>query len=235
PAPGTAPAAGAGSRPVGRVRVSWQTRAMLAGLLLVLVVVAGAVLSTVLPPWWAGTIGSQVRGDPGAGILAGMSYGFIFTLAPLLVAWQLLHPHVGRPWKAALAAAALLLAAPNLLTAGVALDSSDSARQARGVLGLEAAWFLQWTLYSAVAAVLVFMAVVLLRGMWRRRGRELEALRAAGRGRTRQSPPPAGPGPDASGGTSAPSSPGLKTKDPFHHRVCFPVLERIRIRRVDRI
>jgi hypothetical protein len=206
----------AAAKPVRRSKVSWQTRAVLAVLLLVLLVVAGAVMSTVLPVWWATTIGTQVGGDLGGSILVGMFYGFTFTLVPLLVAWQARYKRVGWPLKAALLVVAVLLAAPNLLTAGIALGSSNSAHQAQRILGTEATWFIPWTLYSAIAAALVFAAIALLWSTWRRRGRELKGMRAAERERSRPVPP-AGPGP-ASGpdepGTLRPEAPG---EDPGRH------------------
>jgi hypothetical protein len=201
PAVGPAPDAGtARGRAAGR-KVSWQTRTALAVLLLVLVLVAGAVLSAVLPVWWATTIGTQVGGDLGASILVGMFYGFTFTLLPLLVAWQARFKRVSWPWKTALLVAAALLAAPNLLTAGIALGNSGSVHQAQRILGTEATWFIPWTLYSAIAAALVFAAIVVLWTIWRRRGRELKSMRAE-RADT-QPRPPAGGSPAAEDPPSA--------------------------------
>jgi hypothetical protein len=169
--------AAAAAKPSRLASVSWQTRAVLAVLLLVLVIAAGAVMSALLPVWWATTIGSHVGGDLGGSILTGMVIGFAFTLAPLLAAWLVRYSRASWPWKAAIMAAALLLAVPNLLTAGIAFDTSSSARQARRILGTEATWFIEWTLYAAVAAVLVFTAFVVLTAAWRHRGRTLEQLR----------------------------------------------------------
>ncbi|MCG2623823.1 hypothetical protein LVY72_18170 [Arthrobacter sp. I2-34] len=161
-----------------RPKVPWQTRAAPAALLLVPVMLAGAAISTPLPVWWATLIGSQVGGDqiggdPGGSILAGMCYGFTFTLLPLLLAWRARGDRLGGAWKAAILAAALVLAAPNLLTAGIAAGPSGSAYQARRILGVQAAWFTTWTLYSAIAAALMFTATVVLWTAWRR-GRTLE-------------------------------------------------------------
>jgi hypothetical protein len=161
---------GSAARYAGRARVPWRTCAAAAALLGVPVMAAAAATFTILPVWWATTVGNQVGGDPAGGIVMGMAIGFIFTLAPLLAAWPACHPQVGRPWKAAVLAAALLLAAPNLLTAGICFGTSSGTGQARRILGIEATWFAQWTLYSAVAGALVFAAVVLLWAAWRRGG-----------------------------------------------------------------
>lgn len=166
-----------------RSPVPWQARAapsallpsalLLVAVVLVAVVLAGAAMFTLLPVWWATMVGGQVGGDRiggdlGGSILVGMFYGFTLTLLPLLLAWRALDDHVGWAWKAAILAAALVLAAPNLLTAGIAFDTSGSAHQARRILGVQAAWFTTWTLYSAIAAALVFTATVVLWTAWRR-------------------------------------------------------------------
>lgn len=171
------------AKPSRLAKVSWQTRTVLAILLLVLVIVAAAVMSAVLPVWWATTIGSQVGGDLGGGILMGMAIGFTFTLAPLLLAWQASHSRVSWPWKAVIMAAALLLAGPNLLTAGIAFDTSDSAQRARRILGAKATWFAEWTLYAAIAAILVFTACVVLWAAWRRARPDPGAAADPGTGR----------------------------------------------------
>ncbi|MFD1212174.1 hypothetical protein ACFQ36_08975 [Arthrobacter sp. GCM10027362] len=191
-----------------RGRTSWPARAAVVLLLLVLVVAAGAILSAIVPVWWATTIGTQVGGDLSASIVVGMFYGFTFTLLPLLVAWQARFKRVSWPWKVGILVVAVLLAAPNLLTAGIALGTSNSAHQAQRILGTEATWFIPWTLYSAIAAALVFVAIVVLWTMWRRRGRALRTMQA-GRDRSR---PVAESGPDARG--SPPDSPGPRRGTP---------------------
>ncbi|NKX54972.1 hypothetical protein [Arthrobacter mobilis] len=195
--PEPASAGPAAAEPAGRAAVSWPGRAAAALLLLVLAVATGAVLSTVLPPWWAAVIATHVGRDLAAGILAGMFCGFTFTLVPLLMGWQVHLSRIGRTLKAGILAAAVLLAAPNLLTAIVASDTSSGARQARQVLGTEAAWFIPWSMYSAIAAVLVFIAMAVFRIMWRRNGRKLKSMHDE-RGQDRQA---AEPGDEAAGGS----------------------------------
>jgi len=165
-------AAVSGAPGAGHAAAPGPAWAAVAVLLVVPVLAAAAATSTLLPVWWATLIGSRIGRDPAGGIALGMTAGFACTLAPLLAAWPACRYRAGRPRKAAALAAALaavlLLAAPNLLTLGICFGTSGSARQARRMLGAEAGWFMLWTLYSAIAAALVFAAMVVLWTAWRR-------------------------------------------------------------------
>ncbi|YCK80382.1 hypothetical protein M1D89_14900 [Arthrobacter sp. D3-18] len=151
-------------------------------LILVAVLVAVAayfILGAVLPRWWSDVIAGQIRRDLGASVLVGMFYGFVFTFVPLLVAWQATRKAVSWPWKIAIVLVAVAIATPNLLTAGIAFGSTESAHAGQRTLSVDAGFFTTWTAISAVAAVAVFIAVTILRALWRRRGKQMKELRQA--------------------------------------------------------
>lgn len=167
-----------------RKRGNWAARIILVAAALLILVIAYFALAAILPVWWANVIRNQVQGDLGAGILVGMFYGFVFTLVPLMVAWQSTRKAVGWAWKAAILLVAVALAAPNLLTAGIMFGSSEAAHNGQRILGTEATWFALWTQISAIAAVVVFVIGVILWGIWRQRGKKVKALKKAESERT---------------------------------------------------
>ncbi len=151
-------------------------------LILVAALVAVAayfILGAILPRWWSDVIAGQVRRDLGASVLVGMFYGFVFTFIPLLVAWQATRKSVSWPWKIAIVLVAVAIATPNLLTAGIAFGSTESAHAGQRTLSVDAGFFTTWTAISAVAAVLIFIAVTILWALWRRRGKQMKVLRQA--------------------------------------------------------
>ncbi len=151
-------------------------------LILVAALVAVAayfILGAILPRWWSDVIAGQIRRDLGASVLVGMFYGFVFTFIPLLVAWQATRKSVSWPWKIAIVLVAVAIATPNLLTAGIAFGSTESAHAGQRTLSVDAGFFTTWTAISAVAAVLIFIAVTILWALWRRRGKQMKVLRQA--------------------------------------------------------
>lgn len=157
----------------------WGLRIGLGAGAIVVAVAAYAILSTYLPVWWATTIKGQANGDLGTGMLLGLFYGFVFTFVPLVVLWQARHRKVTWPWKAVILAAAIVLATPNLLTLGIYASNSSSALRARNMLDNDATWFPGWSLGSAIAAALVFIAAAIAWKVWRLRGKKLKELKAA--------------------------------------------------------
>ena len=151
-------------------------------LILVAVLVAVAayfILGAILPRWWADVIAGQVRRDLGASVLVGMFYGFVFTFIPLLVAWQATRKPVSWPWKIVIVLVAVAISTPNLLTAGIAFGSTESAHAGQRTLSVDAGFFTTWTAISAVAAAIVFIAMTILWALWRRRGKQMKVLRQA--------------------------------------------------------
>lgn len=162
-----------------RKKGRWPGRIILPAAALLILLIAYFALAAVLPVWWANVIRNQVQGNLGAGILAGMFYGFVFTFVPLLVAWQATHKAVTWPWKIGLVLLAVAIATPNLLTAAVMISNSAAAHNGQRILGTEATWFPLWTQISAVAAVAVFVAGTILWNAWRQRGTKVKAFKKA--------------------------------------------------------
>lgn len=197
-------------------KTNWAARIIFSAVALLVLVIAYFALAAVLPVWWANVIRNQVQGNLGAGILVGMFYGFVFTFVPLLVAWQATHKAVGWPWKIVLLLVAVALASPNLLTAGIMFGSSQAAHNGQRILGTEATWFPLWTQISAIAAVVIFAAGVVLWKIWRQRGKKMKALKKAEAERSLAAKAaadstPSSAGPDATGPGSTgagPTTPG---------------------------
>ena len=162
-----------------RKKANWPGRIILAAAALLILMIAYFALAAVLPVWWANVIRNQVQGNLGAGILAGMFYGFVFTFVPLLVAWQATRKAVTWPWKIGLVLLAVAISTPNLLTAAVMISNSTAAHNGQRILGTEATWFPLWTQISAVAAVAVFVAGTILWNAWRQRGTKIKAFKKA--------------------------------------------------------
>lgn len=158
---------------------NWGVKIILILVAVLVAVAAYFILGAVLPRWWSDVIAGQIRRDLGASVLVGMFYGFVFTFVPLLVAWQATRRAVSWPWKIAIVLVAVAIATPNLLTAGIAFGSTESAHAGQRTLSVDAGFFTTWTAISAVAAVVVFIGVTILRALWRRRGKQMKVLRQA--------------------------------------------------------
>ncbi|MFK0040839.1 hypothetical protein ACIQTW_13470 [Paenarthrobacter sp. NPDC090517] len=158
---------------------NWGVKIILILVAVLVAVAAYFILGAILPRWWSDVIAGQIRRDLGASVLVGMFYGFVFTFVPLLVAWQATRKAVSWPWKIAIVLVAVAIATPNLLTAGIAFGSTESAHAGQRTLSVDAGFFTTWTAISAVAAVVVFIAVTILWALWRRRGKQMKVLRQA--------------------------------------------------------
>ncbi|MGR0160924.1 hypothetical protein [Paenarthrobacter nitroguajacolicus] len=158
---------------------NWGVKIVLILVAVLVAVAAYFILGAILPRWWSDVIAGQIRRDLGASVLVGMFYGFTFTFIPLLVAWQATRKAVTWPWKIAIVLVAVAIATPNLLTAGIAFGSTESAHAGQRTLSVDAGFFTTWTAISAIAAVVVFIAVTVLWALWRRRGKQMKVLRQA--------------------------------------------------------
>ncbi|MEV7661745.1 hypothetical protein [Paenarthrobacter sp. NPDC089316] len=164
--------------PAGKKR-NWGVRIILAVVALLVAVAGWFILGAILPRWWSDVIAGQIRRDLGASIVVGMFYGFVFTFVPLLVAWQATRKAVGWPWKIVTVLVAVAVATPNLLTAGIVFGSTESAHAGQRTLSVDAGFFTTWTAISAVAAAVLFIVAVVLWSVWRRRGKQVKALKQA--------------------------------------------------------
>ena len=162
-----------------RKKRNWGAKLILILVALLVAVAAFFILGAILPRWWSDVIAGQIKRDLGASVLVGMFYGFVFTFIPLLVAWQATRKALAWPWKIVILLVAVALAIPNLLTAGIAFGTTESAHAGQRTLSVDAGFFTTWTAISAVAAVVVFIAVTVLWALWRRRGKQMKALKQA--------------------------------------------------------
>ncbi len=152
---------------------SWERRLVIGGAVLLAAVILFLIGSAVIPRWWSHRIGDQVGQSSASGVGIGLFYGSVFTFLPLLVLWLAFRHR--RPWKvwAAMVAAALLAATPNLLTLGIVVGTGDAAHAGERTLDVEAPYFRGATAVGALAAAIVFAA--LQYGLWtRRRGKRTE-------------------------------------------------------------
>ncbi|MFF1830956.1 hypothetical protein [Paenarthrobacter sp. NPDC058040] len=164
--------------PPGKKR-NWGVKIILIIVALLVAVAAYFILGAILPRWWSDVIAGQIRRDLGASVLVGMFYGFVFTFIPLVVAWQATHKAVKWPLKIVILLLAVALATPNLLTAGIVFGSTESAHAGQRTLSVDAGFFTTWTAISAVAAAVIFVVVTVLWAVWRRRGKQMRALKQA--------------------------------------------------------
>ncbi|WP_139346696.1 hypothetical protein [Sinomonas mesophila] len=158
-------------------RGNWGARIVVVLVLAVTAVLTYLVLAADLPRWWAETVRSQIGGQSGAGIPLGMFYGFVFTLVPLLVAWQATHRRTAWPIRLAIVLVAVALALPNLLTLAIVTGTSEGAHTAQRILGTDAPWFTVWSGAAAIAGAVVFLVLLLAWTLWRRRGRRIKELK----------------------------------------------------------
>jgi len=154
-------------------RTPWRRNLILLAVALVVIVLAYFIGGAALPRWWSHRIGDQVDGSMAAGIGLGLFYGFVFTFLPLMVLWLIVRRKRSWRFRAWVAAAALVLAIPNLLTLGIVVGNGSAAHAGERTLDVEAPDFRAATLVGAVVAVLAFVAVrYLLASRRRSRARE---------------------------------------------------------------
>jgi hypothetical protein len=182
-----------GSRSSPEQKKNWKARAIIAVIGVAALVAAVLIAASALPRWWSQRAGDQVDGDLTTGLWVGFMYGFLATLLPLLVL-GFVYRFFRRRWLAWVigGAIALVLAAPNLLTLGIAIGTSDAAHAADRTLDVEAPWF-RGGMVIGVVVGLAAAGFLLYVFVSRRRARDhaermKSELRAA---KSAESPPPA--------------------------------------------
>jgi hypothetical protein len=156
-----------------------KRKAIVAGVGVVVLVVAYFVLAAFLPRWWSLRVADLATGTFHKGILWGLVFGVVCTLVPLLFfysAWS------GRKRRGAKFVAivsvvlAVVTAIPNLLTLSIVLGGNNAAHAGERTLDTEAPGFRGATATGAIIAVVVF---VLLAFVLVRAGRRRATKRAA--------------------------------------------------------
>lgn len=158
-----------------QARPSIRNRLLLWGGVLLGIIVAYFIAATTLPRWWSHRVGDQVDGSLSAGIGLGLFYGFVFTFIPLMILTFAIRRR--RSWKARgwIAAVALVLAIPNLLTLGIVLGTNSAAHAGERTLDVDAPNFRASSLVGAIVAVIAVIGVrYLMHSRARAKGRESE-------------------------------------------------------------
>lgn len=157
----------------------WVFRTILGAVAAVVLVVGYLIGSVTVPLMWATSIRDQIGGQLGNSIPLGMFYGFVFSFVPILLAWQVRRRNLNKWVRIALAALAVLLTIPNLLTLGVLYGGTQTAADARSIWANSANWFGTWSQTFMLAGVVCAVAIIVLGRMWLRRGRKIREIKAA--------------------------------------------------------
>ncbi|QIS02926.1 permease [Nocardia brasiliensis] len=153
---------------------AWRTWIIGGLALLALLVVAYFILSAFIPRWWAQRIAEMVNGSFAKGIGWGLVYGVICTFVPLLLllfAVRVWRRRAGRFLAGVAVVLAALVAIPNLMTLTIVLGGSNAAHAGQRILDVDAPAFRGAALVGAIAAAVLWLAVVGLTvtRWWRRR------------------------------------------------------------------
>ncbi|MGD9572108.1 MAG: hypothetical protein AB7V62_09505 [Thermoleophilia bacterium] len=157
-------------------------RALLIAGVLVALIAAYFIGAATIPRWWAQRIGDQVDGSLAAGTGLGLFYGFVFTFLPLFVLSFALRR--GRSWKTRgwLAAAAVVLAIPNLMTLGIVMGDGSAAHAGERILDVDGPNFRAFTLVGAIlGAIAAVGAWYLIDSRRRAKGRASDLRAEIGR------------------------------------------------------
>ena len=157
----------------------WLWRTIMGAIVAVVLVVGYLLASVTVPLMWSNNIKDQVGGQLGNSIPLGMFYGFTFTFAPILIAWQAHHKKLNKWFRISLVVLGLLLTIPNLLTLGVLYGNTKTAADARSIWANSANWFGTWSQVFMVVGVVCAVALIVLGRMWLRRSKKLRELKTA--------------------------------------------------------
>ncbi|WP_022918051.1 hypothetical protein [Ruania albidiflava] len=139
----------------------WLRRVTVALGVLVVLVLLGVVGSIVLPGWWAAVVTGWVQGITSAGILVGLACGVVFTALPAAIIWFAVRSRWQWRTRLIVAAAAAVLALPNVLTLVIDVGRTSSAYDARLDMVIGAPAFTGSTLIGALLALLGVVGGVL--------------------------------------------------------------------------
>ena len=168
---------GPGWQSVGAPRPDRKRQLIVALVAIVAIVLVLLFGVYVLPRWWAGVIANRVRGSLTAGVVLGVLLGGVLTLAALVVAALAFHRHVSWRRRALVLGAALVIAAPNLITLGIAFGRGGGARSGRLKLDANGDGFRGASLVGAVLGVVAFVGLRYLLASRRAQKREVGNLR----------------------------------------------------------
>ncbi|WP_425956047.1 hypothetical protein [Xylanimonas sp. McL0601] len=150
--------------------------AVVAAVLLVLVILA----ESVVPRWWAETIGGLSDGGPARSGWWGFAIGFVSAALAVAVLARTARRWTGWKVPLALLIAGVILAAPNLFTLWIVVGTTRSAVAAERTLDVQAPNFTALTAWGAALGVVVAVTGEVLWRSWRRRGKAIKVMRAGG-------------------------------------------------------
>ncbi|MCW2770564.1 MAG: hypothetical protein JWR27_1997 [Aeromicrobium sp.] len=156
---------------------SWVKRIVLAIVLLGVAYIVFRLSAAYFPRWWGHRIGDQVDGKLSRGTLLGVFYGFVFTVVPLLLLFQIRRGFFSWTWRGIVAIVALVLAAPNWLTLAVVAGNSKAAHAGERTFDVEAPGFRAGTLGGAICGVLLALLITGLSMRLKGRRNEVRRLR----------------------------------------------------------
>lgn len=157
----------------------WLRRVTMGAGVLIVLVLLGVVGSIVLPGWWAGLVTGWVQGVSSAGILVGLVCGLVFTVIPASVIWLAVRSSWTWRTRLIVAAAAAVVALPNVLTLVIDVGTTSSAVDARLSMVIGSPSFTGSTLAGVVLGLVAVVGSV-LGWRWLRRSRaELRRARGA--------------------------------------------------------
>jgi hypothetical protein len=157
---------------------AWATRGLIVLTILIGLIVVGLALAAFLPRWWAHRIGRVADGSLTAGIAAGLTIGFVFTVAALLALREAVRR--GRSWPARgwFLALAVLLAVPNLITLGIVMGSGSAAQTGQQTLDVDGPGFRGATLVGCIIGAIAMALVWIMLADRRHQQTEIARLRA---------------------------------------------------------
>lgn len=164
-APGTAPTAG-GHRDLKR-------RVIAIVLVIIALVVFYFIAAAFIPRWWAQRMGDAIDGKLSTGSLLGVCFGLVFTFLPLGLLWLTMRRPMRWKTRVAWLVLAAVLAAPNLMTLGVAIGTGSGAHAGQRTMDVQAPMFRGATAIGALVAAVIFIAMVVV--YRRRRPRQAPA------------------------------------------------------------
>jgi len=156
---------------------TWVKRIVLAIVLLVAAYVGFRVSAAFFPRWWAHRVGDQVGDSLTKGTLWGLFYGFVFTLVPLLLLFQIRRRFFSWAWRLVVVVVALLLAAPNWLTLSVVAGNSKAAHAGERIFDVEAPGFRAGTLSGVIAGAVLALVITGTSMQMKHRKNEVKRLR----------------------------------------------------------
>jgi hypothetical protein len=146
----------------------WKRRVITGAILLIVLVLGYFALAAYIPRWWSQRIGHAVNGQLSTGMLLGFCFGTVFTIVPLGLLYWIMRRSMRWKTRILWLALGLILAAPNLMTMGVAIGGGGGSHAGQRTMDVDAPMFRGATLVGVLFAVLVFVVMVII---YQRRGR----------------------------------------------------------------